>query len=77
MSALNAARLKLSQGDPPFNLYDLPNERNDGIWNDIMLKYALTLPELSALKNAHFSCKFDNLSAIIVEASYILISFAI
>jgi len=51
-SALDEAKRKLSQGDPPFHYNDLPDERNDVIWSEIMRMYSLTLPELSALKNA-------------------------
>lgn len=56
--ALDEAKRKLSQGDPPFHYNDLPDERNASIWNEIMRAYGLTLPELSALQNARCASKY-------------------
>jgi hypothetical protein len=52
------AKQKLLGNDdtvPPFNFDSLPLDRNDSIWDRIETKYGLTLPELSALKNAKCS----------------------
>lgn len=58
MLPLDEAKRKLSEGDDPFDLDCLPNERNDALWEDIMRSYGLTLSELSALKNACFTSKY-------------------
>ena len=58
MISLDEIKRKLSQGDPPFHFNDLPDERNDNIWHEIWRAYGLTLPELSALKNARCPSKF-------------------
>jgi hypothetical protein len=52
---LASAKQKLRGNDnaPPFNFDSLPLDReNDSIWSEIRSEYGLTLPELSALKNA-------------------------
>jgi hypothetical protein len=46
------AKQKLANNVSPFNVDSLPLDRNDSIWADIRKEYGLTLPELSALKNA-------------------------
>jgi len=54
MSALNVAQWKLQQNN--FRFADLPGDIQDPIWNELLKQpYQLSLPELSALKNARFS----------------------
>ena len=51
MSALNVAQRKLQQNN--FRFADLPGDIQDPIWNELLKQpYQLSLPELSALKNA-------------------------
>ena len=51
MSALEEAKRKIQENR--FNFTDLPAERTDSIWERLLSEpYNLSLPELSALKNA-------------------------
>lgn len=50
MSNLAFAVKLLEENGFPFD--DLPNDRNDNLWTNISETYALSLPQLSALKNA-------------------------
>jgi hypothetical protein len=51
MSALEEAKRKIQQNH--FSFTDLPAERTDSIWDRLQSEpYNLSLPELSALKNA-------------------------
>ena len=50
-SSLRSATEKISQGETPYPMADLPHDRSDPLWNDIRQEYGLTLPELGALKN--------------------------
>lgn len=49
LSSLENVKGKLEMMLFPFE--DLPNDRNDPVWDKIEKKCDLTLPELSALKN--------------------------
>ena len=49
ISSLESAKRKLKRNDFPFN--DIPKDRPDLLWGDIITEYDLTLPEVSALKN--------------------------
>ena len=58
-SYLETVLKKLATGDPsrgidPFPKDELPNDRNDTLWETIRVEYHLTLPELSSLKNSVF-----------------------
>ncbi len=44
---------------------DLPAERNDMLWSEIRDEYKLTIPELSALKNA----RCQGVSALVMSNS--------
>ena len=55
--ALQSAHLKLAnpaEGLKPLGITDLPNDRNDNLWDRIEAKYQLELVEIIALKNAKF-----------------------
>ena len=63
ISALERAKKKLAEPEagnnsnvtpPPFDLDDLPKDRNADLWNRIEERYSLELDELSALQN--FAC---------------------
>ena len=54
---LTAAKVKLAGNPatgvpPPFPFDDLPVRDDPPLWTEIMNTYGLSLPELSALKNA-------------------------
>ena len=40
---------------PPMDFFDLPAERYDNLWETIQTAYGLSIPELSAIKNARCS----------------------
>ena len=50
LPSLESAKGKLEQNGFPFE--DLPHDRSDPLWTRIEEKYGLSLPEVSALKNA-------------------------
>ena len=55
--ALQSAHLKLAnsaEGLKPLRIADLPNDRNDNLWNRIEATYQLELVEIIALKNEKF-----------------------
>ena len=55
--ALQSAYLKLAnpaEGLTPLAITDLPNDRNDNLWDRIEAKYQLELVEIIALKNEKF-----------------------
>ena len=50
VSSLESANTKLKRNNFPFG--DLPHDRSDPLWTEIRREYGLSLPEVSALKNA-------------------------
>ena len=52
-SNLDASKRLISKINFPFD--DLPSDRNDPLWNTIQTQAGLSLPQLSALKNARCS----------------------
>ena len=50
-----SALAKLERETPPLGIEDLPNDRyDDSSWNDFRTGYGLTVPEITAVKNAKF-----------------------
>ena len=71
MSALNVAQRKLQQNN--FRFADLPGDIQDPIWNELLKQpYQLSLPELSALKNARI-ISLGRINSLIIINLFLLI----
>eukprot|EP01033_Poteriospumella_lacustris_P019134 gene19134-13816_t len=70
---LESAKTKLATGNPPFPFDDLPDTRNDVVlWKEITTLYNLSLPEISALKNARCNQQAESNSADLEAFAHVL-----